>query len=135
MARDRDQTGVTEIRSATGTIRLPKGPNPRDLWDRAVEMPFLWLGLFLMVGAWCLMPGAFLFTHRAEPGTIADRDYVASRDLLLPDGNASQLKQREARDGVLPIYDLDPAVIRDRDRKLADFFTLGRRLLARAGGA
>ena len=135
MARDKDQTGVVEIRSATGTIRLPKGPRPRDLWDRAVEMPFLWLGLFLVVGAWSLMPGAFLFTHRAEPGTIADRDYVASRDLLLLDGTATQTKQREARDGVLPIYDLDPAVIRDGDRKLADFFVLGRRLLARAAAS
>jgi putative nucleotidyltransferase with HDIG domain len=131
MARDKDQTGVIEIRSATGTIRLPKGPRPRDLWDRAVEMPFLWLGLFLVVGAWSLMPGAFLFSHRAEPGTIADRDYLASRDLLLLDGNATQTKQREARDGVLPIYDLDPAVVRDGDRKLAELFNLGRSLLVR----
>lgn len=131
MARERDPSGVTEIRSVTGTIRLPKGPRPRDLWDRAVEMPFLWLGLFLVLGAWVLMPGAFLFTHRAEPGTIADRDYAASRDLLLLDGAATQAKQKEARDEVLPIYDLDPEVIGDRDRKLADFFVQGRRLLTR----
>jgi cyclic-di-AMP phosphodiesterase PgpH len=131
MARERDQTGITEIRTATGSIRLPKGPRPRDLWDRAVEMPFLWLALFLVIGAWCLMPGAFLFTHRAEPGSIAERDYVASRDLLLLDGNASQAKQQKARDAVLPIYDFDPAVLRDGDRKLAELFNLGRRLLAR----
>ncbi|HEX6902320.1 MAG TPA: HDIG domain-containing protein [Thermoanaerobaculia bacterium] len=131
MARERDQTGITEIRTATGSIRLPKGPRPRDLWDRAVEMPFLWLALFLVVGAWCLLPGAFLFTHRAEPGTIAERDYVASRDLLLLDRNATQAKQQKARDAVLTIYDFDPGAFQVSDRKLAELFGLGRRLLAR----
>ena len=31
-------------------------------------MPLLWLGLFLILGTWCLMPGAFLFSRRAVPG-------------------------------------------------------------------
>ncbi len=131
MARERDQTGITEIRTATGSIRLPKGPRPRDLWDRALEMPFLWLALFLVLGAWCLLPGAFLFTHRVEPGTIAERDYIASRDLLLLDRNATQAKQQKERDAVLPLYDFDPGAFQDSDRKLADLFGLGRRLLAR----
>ena len=138
MARDKDSTSITEIRprslSATGTIRLKTRRRARDVWDRAVEMPFLWLGLFLVVGTWCLMPGAFLFSRRAEPGSIADRDYVASRDLLLNDDQATRGKQQEAREAVLPVYDLDPGVIVERDAQLARLFARGRRALTRAAG-
>ncbi|HEV2856699.1 MAG TPA: HDIG domain-containing protein [Thermoanaerobaculia bacterium] len=134
MDREKDSTSVTEIRPVpigTGTIRLKTRRHARDTWDRAVEMPFLWLGLFLVVGTWCLMPGAFLFSRRAEPGSIADRDYIASRDLLLNDDEATRAKQQEAREAVLPVYDLDPGVIADRDAQVARLFARGRRLLAR----
>lgn len=140
MARDKDSTSITEIRprsrpqslSATGTIRLKTRQRARDVWDRIVEMPFLWLGLFLVVGTWCLLPGAFLFSRRAEPGSIADRDYVASRDLLLNDDQATRAKQEEAREAVRPVYDFDPGVIAERDAQVARLFAQGRRVLAHA---
>src|SRR5262245_19489544 len=125
--RDRDSTSVIEIRPVTGTIRLHTRRRAHDLWERALEMPLLWLGLFLLLGTWCLMPGAFLFSHRPEPGTIAERDYVASRDLLLNDAAASQSKQLEARVAVLPVYDFDPGVIGERDAQMAQLFVKGRR--------
>ena len=130
MARDKDTT--SEIRAVTGAIRIRKRLRSRDIWDRAVEMPLLWLALFLVLGTWCLLPGAFLFSNRAVPGTIADRDYVASRDLLLDDDEATSAKQREARDQVLPVYDLDPGAIGERDAQMAQLFSRSRRLLARA---
>ncbi|HEY0511282.1 MAG TPA: HDIG domain-containing protein [Thermoanaerobaculia bacterium] len=135
MARDNDATTTPEIRpasGATGSIRLRKRPRPRDLWDRAIEMPLLWLGLFLVLGTWCLLPGAFLFSHQAEPGTIADHDYVASRDLLLNDDEATRQKQLEARGAVLPVYDLDPGVIAQRDAQMTQLFARGRGLLEAA---
>lgn len=133
MARDRDKdsTSVIDIRPVTGTIRIKQRRRVRDAWDRAVEMPVLWLGLFLVLGTWCLMPGAFLFSRRAEPGTISDRDYAASRDLLLDDDDATRIKQREAREAVLPVYDLDPGATPERDAQMAQLFARGRRLLAR----
>ncbi|HEV8580863.1 MAG TPA: HDIG domain-containing protein [Thermoanaerobaculia bacterium] len=131
MARDRDTTSVTQIRPVTGAIRLGKRLRPREAWDRMVEMPLLWLALFLVLGTWCLLPGAFLFSNRAVPGTIADRDYVASRDLLLSDEEATRAKQRDARETVLPVYDLDPGLIGERDAQIAQLFSRGRRLLAR----
>jgi len=136
--RDRDSTSVTDIRPVTGTIRVRKRRRGRDAWDRAVEMPFLWLGLFLIVGTWCLMPGAFLFSRRAEPGTIADHDYMASRDLLLNDEEATRAKQQRAREAVLPVYDLDPGATAERDAQIAELFGRGRSLVGRvadrAGG-
>jgi putative nucleotidyltransferase with HDIG domain len=135
MARDNDTT--SGLRAVTGAIRIGRRLRARDVWDRALEMPFLWLALFLVLGTWCLLPGAFLFSHRAVPGSIADRDYVASRDLLLDDDEATRAKQREAREAVLPVYDLDPGVIGERDSQVAQLFARGRRLLASlpAGGA
>ncbi|HKI00516.1 MAG TPA: HDIG domain-containing protein [Thermoanaerobaculia bacterium] len=125
---------MTDIRPVTGTIRIKKRRHVRDGWDRALEMPLLWLGLFLIVGTWCLTPGAFLFSRRAVPGTIADRDYAASRDLLLNDDDATRIKQREAREAVLPVYDLDPGAAPERDDQMAQLFSRGRRLLARLAG-
>jgi putative nucleotidyltransferase with HDIG domain len=137
MARDTDPTSVTEIRpatSGTGAIRLRNRTRPRDLWERALALPLVWLGAFLILGAWCLLPGAFHFSRRAIPGTIADHDYVASRDLLLNDDEATVKKQRDARDAVLPLYDLDPGAIAERDTRLAQLFDQGRSLLAAAAG-
>src|SRR5436305_12155830 len=92
-------------------------------------MPWLWLGAFLVLGTWCLLPGAFHFASQVQAGTIADRDYVASRDLLLNDDEATRKKQSEARDAVLPVYDLDAGAVAERDVQLALLLDLGRRSL------
>jgi putative nucleotidyltransferase with HDIG domain len=128
MARD-DATSTHEIRPVTGAIRLRKRPRPRDLWERAVEMPWLWLGLFVVLGTWCLLPGAFPFSRHAEPGTIAEHDYVATRDLLLNDDEATRRKQQEARNGVLTVYDFDPGAANQLDLQVAQLFARGRNLI------
>jgi hypothetical protein len=130
MPRDRDSSSGTDIRPVTQAILLRRRLRLNDLWEEAMEKPWLWLGLFLLLGTWALTPGAFLFSSRAVAGAIADRDYVASRDLLLNDDEATQAKRLEARNGVLPVYDFDPGVAGDRDEALAHFFAAGRQLLA-----
>ncbi|HSN86082.1 MAG TPA: HDIG domain-containing protein, partial [Thermoanaerobaculia bacterium] len=49
------------------------------------------------------------------------------------DEEATRAKQEQARQDVLPVYDLDPGVTPERDRQLAQLFARGRRLLAQAG--
>ena len=98
-------------------------------------MPLLWLGVFLILGTWCLVPGAFLFTKRAQAGTIADHDYVASRDLLLNDDEATRHKQAEARNAVLPVYDLDPGAAPSTRGGWPSSSTAGARVLGRQGAA
>ena len=56
-------------------------------------MPALSVTLFLLIGTWALVPGAFHFTPRAVVNTIADRDFVATHDLLLQDDEATKAKQ------------------------------------------
>lgn len=115
----------------TGTFLLRRRLQERRPWQRALETPSLWVTLFLVVGTWTLMPGAFLFSPRAAPGAIAARDYVASRDLLVFDEEATRAKQQQARDAVLPVYDLDLGALDDLDGRVEQLFARGRRLLAR----
>ncbi len=105
----------------------------RDGWQRLLGVPAIWLALLLLLGTWSLTPGSFSFAPRALPGTIASHDYVAPRDLLILDEEASREKQQRARDAVLQVYDLDPGVLAERDQQVEGFFNRGRRLLARAG--
>lgn len=119
----------------TGTFVLRRRLREKRPWQRALETPSLWVALFLIVGTWCLMPGAFLFSQRATPGAIAARDYVASRDLLVWDEDATRTKQKQAREAVLPVYDLDLGALDDLDGRIAQTFVRGRRLLSRSAQA
>ncbi len=117
--------------------RPPLGRRAADvlagLWQGALETPSLWVLLFLLLGTWALLPAGFLTAPRVAAGAIASRDYVAPRDLLLPDDEATRERQARARFEVLPVYDLDLGVARERAAQLADLFTRGRQLLARPG--
>lgn len=119
----------------TGTLHLKRRLRDRHPWQRALEMPALWAALFLVIGTWCLTPGAFTLAPRVGPGTIAGRDFVATRDLLLLDAEATLAKREEARQGVLQVYDFDPGVVAEVDARFESLFSDGRRLLARAGAA
>lgn len=119
----------------TGTFLLRRRLQEKRPWQRALETPSLWVALFLLLGTWALMPGAFLFSPRATPGAIAARDYVASRDLLVWDEDATRIKQQQAREAVLPVYDLDLGAMEDLDRRIERVFGRGRRLLARGAQA
>lgn len=120
---------------STGTLTLRRRLRAADLWQKALEMPALWVGLFLIVGVWALMPGAFLFSSRAVPNTIAERDYVATRDLLLLDEAATRAKQDQAREEVLQVYDFDPGAANELEGRLHQLFNRGRRLLTRAAAS
>jgi putative nucleotidyltransferase with HDIG domain len=108
----------------------------RGLWLRLLEMPWVWVGFLLLAGGAALTPGAFLLSsllasHLAA-GSVASRDYVASRDLMLYDEAASRAKQLQARDKVLPVYDFDPGVLAQRDSQIAQIFAVGRQRLPAA---
>jgi putative nucleotidyltransferase with HDIG domain len=102
------------------------------LWQRALETPALWVVLFLVLGTWALLPGAFLFLREVTAGSVAERDFVAQRDILLLEAEATRLKQERAREAVRPVYDFDPGVIAEREALLRQLFEHGRRLLGRS---
>ena len=92
--KDRDSTGVIDIRPATRAMLLRRRLRLRDAWEQALEMPWLWLALFLLLATWTLTPGVLLFPNRAVAGAVADRDYVAIRDFPLNDDEATRVKQQ-----------------------------------------
>ncbi len=108
----------------------------RGWWRRLLEMPWAWVGFLLLAGGAALTPGAFLLSSLLAPhlaaGSVAGRDYVASRDLMVYDEAASRAKQLQARDKVLPVYDFDPGVLALRDGQLAQIFATGRQRLPAA---
>jgi putative nucleotidyltransferase with HDIG domain len=114
--------------SRTAKLRRLLGRGP---WWRALETPWIWVGLLLALGTWALAPGA-PFARRVAPGSIATHDYVAPRDLLIYEETATAAKQEQARQKVLPVYDLDSAAIAQRDHQLEQLFAEGRRLAAGA---
>lgn len=116
---------------STGTLNLRKRVRAVDLWSRALEKPALWVGLLLVLGTWSLIPGSFLFTSRAVPNAIAERDYVATREVLLLDEPATQERQAKAREEVLEVYDLDPGVTVEREAEMGRLFSRGRKLVSR----
>jgi len=134
MARDKESTGVIDIRPATRAMLLRRRLRLRDAWEQAMEKPWLWLGLFLLLATWTLTPGVFLFPNRVVAGAVAERDFVATHEVMLNDDDATRVKQREARDAVLRVYDLDPSLRVERETALSRFFANGRRLLAEGQG-
>lgn len=118
---------------SSGSLKLRRKLRLTELWFKALELPALWVTLFLLLGTWALLPEAFLLTSRMAPNTIADRDFVATRDLLLLDDEATGAKQARARDEVLQVYDFDPGVAADREKEVEQLFSQGRKSLARRG--
>ncbi|HUP41886.1 MAG TPA: HDIG domain-containing protein [Thermoanaerobaculia bacterium] len=105
-----------------------------DGWNRLLEVPAVWIGLLLTVGAWGLTPGGLLPPPEARVGEVAVRDYAAPADLLIPDDETTEEKQRRARLEVPPVYDLDTAALHKLDRDLAALFAAGRQLGRRDAG-
>ncbi|HYL06621.1 MAG TPA: hypothetical protein VE075_11305, partial [Thermoanaerobaculia bacterium] len=102
---------------------------PRGAWNRLLELPWVWVFLLVAAGGAALTPGAWLaplLASHLAAGTVAGRDYVASRDLMLFDAAATRAKQDQARARVLPVYDFDPGAQALRDGQLAQLFAAGR---------
>ncbi|HXO22510.1 MAG TPA: hypothetical protein VOA87_21525, partial [Thermoanaerobaculia bacterium] len=133
MARHRPQLSV--LRRSRQSPWRRWAQRGADLWNAALGLPALWLVLFLLAGTWCVMPSGFLFAPRARAGAIADQDYVAPRDLLLLDEESSRAKEARAREAVPAVYDFDPEIQADRDRRLEALFRRGRELAGKGSEA
>jgi hypothetical protein len=126
-------------RSADGGKRATRGgPKGRwrrlgerfgEQWSRLLEIPAVWAAVLLLLGTWLLTPGSLIFAPEVTPDSIAQRDYIAPEETLVPDPDATLEKQRRAREEVLPVYDFDTATVAERDQAFARLFAAGRRLM------
>lgn len=95
-------------------------------WRKTLELEPMWAALFLVGGTLVMAPWGFESTPELEVGTIASRDYVAPRDLSLPDEEATEKKKERARSDVLPVYDFDPRIADAKRQALERLFEGGR---------
>lgn len=103
------------------------------IWADLLERPWVWVTLLVLAGTWTLLPPGLLFVPTIAPGSIATRDYVAPRDLLVLDEESTAEKERRSREEVLPIYDFDSSAVGERQEALGRLFQEGRRLEAPSG--
>jgi len=96
-------------------------------------MQVLWLVLFLVVATWILTPRSMddeLDPAAWVPGSIAAHDLEAPADFTIEDVNLTEGKRAQAREEVLPVYDLEPNRGATLSAELAALFATGRQLLA-----
>jgi len=79
----------------------------RQMWRELLEMRTLWVSLFVLVGIWSVLPRALFLLPLAESGAIANRTYIADRDLAVANEAATAEVQERAQEEVLPVYSLD----------------------------
>ena len=76
---------------------------------RPYQRPILWGTLYVLVTTLSFAPTLTFRTVPVRPGSIATRDVVAPRDLIVSDPDATVRRKAEAAAEVLPVYDFDPA--------------------------
>ncbi|HVS13938.1 MAG TPA: HDIG domain-containing protein [Thermoanaerobaculia bacterium] len=109
------------------TRRRP--PSLRALWERLLERGGVWMVAFVLVGMWAMAPAGLFQGGDVEVGQIAARDYLAPRDLLVPDEITTEDKRGRAREAVLPVYDFDEARAVLVDEQVSRLFARGRELV------
>lgn len=115
----------------SAAARLGKGAVAR--WNALLGTLWFPLAVLFTLGSAALLPWGLLFARGVAVDAIADRDYIAPHDLLLPDDETTLERQQKARDEVLPIYDYDPGPA--FEPKLAGLLATVREVAAEGGTA
>lgn len=101
----------------------------RKAWVSGLELWQLWVALFLAVSVWCLLPRGLFQIQQVDEGTIAQRTYIAERDLSVVNEAKTEELRSQTEAAVAPVYDFNRGLEVDRLRQLKSLFTTGRRLL------
>jgi membrane-associated HD superfamily phosphohydrolase len=88
--------------------------------------PFFWAAAYVLVTTFSLSPMLSFRGRPDETGSVARRDVVAPRDLIVPDPVATERRKSEAVADVLPVYDWDVGAGARVEKKLRDSFQIAR---------
>lgn len=85
-----------------------KTPDKEDPWYRQRhQLAVVLLGVLAVLLTFVIVPKGAFVPEYDVPGEIAGRDIKAQRDLLIEDVPLTEAKREEARQAILPLYDLD----------------------------
>ena len=96
------------------------------LWHWLLELDIVWVVFLVLAGAWIMAPASFFFGPDLSEGDIANRDYHATRDVLILDEATSEELKRRARSDVRPLYDFDAALAEEVEGRIGRLFEIGR---------
>ncbi len=95
--------------------------------------PWFWGVLYVLVTTFSFAPTLTFRKAPVRPGSIATRDVVAPRDLIVSDPEATSRRRSEAAAEVLPVYDFDAAAPSRFEKELRESFVRARVALGRSG--
>ena len=117
--------------STDAPTRRPTNPSRRVI-ARPEEAPisrvqlFLWAAAYVVVTTLSFAPALTFRAAPAKAGSIAEKDVVAPRDLIVPDPAATARRRTEASAEVLPVYDWDPNAVQKLEREISESFQRAR---------
>ena len=92
--------------------------------------PVLWAAAYVLATTFSYAPTLSFRSTPVRAGTIALRDVVAPRDLIVPDPAATERRKVEASAEVLPVYDWDTAAAGRLEKELRASFARAREIWA-----
>ncbi|MDE2977642.1 MAG: hypothetical protein OXU63_08995, partial [Acidobacteriota bacterium] len=96
------------------------------LWHYALERDIVWVVVMVLAGVWIMAPPGVFFRPDLGEGDIANRDYHATRDVLLLDEETSEELKERARADVRPLYDFDAVQADEVEARIANLFEIER---------
>ena len=128
---DTAPSGRDAVHSSRATGQMP----PVGARNRVKHA--LWAAAYVIVTTLSFSPTPSFRDSKPAPGSVAARDVVAPRDLIVPDPDATARRRTEAAAEVLPVYDWDSAAPGRYEQQLRDSFGRARpaALRARRSGA
>jgi len=122
---------TTTFRRKRVTARETGGERP----VRPFQRPIFWGALYVLVTTLSFAPTLTFRTAPVRAGSIATRDVVAPRDLIVPDPDATVRRKSEAAAEVLPVYDFDAGAPGRFEQEIRDSFAQARAAAANSRSA
>ncbi len=114
------------LRRTTSRFRRKLLATSREQRFAGRVKPLLWAAAYVVVTTLCFAPALSFRSARVEAGAVARRDFVAPRDIIVPDPIATARRRAEASAEVLPLYDWDPAAPARFERETRESFRRAR---------
>src|SRR5262249_13537421 len=130
---------VEILMSKEAHSRRTTNPSRRNLGrsDQGEPVPrlqlFLWAAAYVIVTTFSFAPTLSFRGLPMRAGSIATRDVVAPRDLIVTDPAATARRRTEAAAEVLPVYDWDSGATTRLEREIGASFRKAREASRRRG--
>ncbi|MCY3928344.1 MAG: HDIG domain-containing protein [Acidobacteria bacterium] len=96
------------------------------LWHYVLELDIVWVVFMVLAGALIMAPAGVFFEPDLSEGDIANRDYLATRDVLILDEATSEELKERARSDVRPLYDFNYAQDEEFEGRIRRLFEIER---------